>query len=164
MDRLMTIGYEKTGLDDFIASLKAEGVTTLLDIRELPISRRKGFSKRALCEAVQTAGIEYRHERGLGSPKDIRHRLYADGDYSLFFASFKTYLRSQKALLTALASELRGGVALMCYERDPATCHRSVVARHFEHLTGLTAKHIEVTSGTGSKRTRADSGQGVPTA
>jgi uncharacterized protein (DUF488 family) len=164
MDRLMTIGYEKASLDDFVRTLTDAGVTTLLDIREIPISRRKGFSKRALCEAVEAAGVGYRHERELGSPKELRHRLYADGDYAQFFASFKAYLKSQKALLNSLAADLRGGVALMCYERDPATCHRSVVARHFEHLTGLTAKHIEVASGAGSKGTRAHSGQGVSAA
>lgn len=164
MDRLMTIGYEKTSLDDFVAALKAGGVTTLLDVREIPISRRKGFSKRALSEAVNVAGIAYRHERDLGSPKPIRDRLYADGDYSKFFASFATYLKSQQPLLRTLAGELGGGVALMCYERDPTTCHRSVVARHLEHLTGLTTKHIEVASGGDSKRTRADSGQSVSAA
>lgn len=159
MDRLMTIGYEKTSLDDFIAALKADGVTMLLDVREIPISRRKGFSKRALSEAVNAAGISYRHERDLGSPKPIRERLYADGDYIQFFASFTTYLKSQQALLRNLAKELDGGVALMCFERDPTTCHRSVVARHLEHLTGITTKHIKVTSGSDSKGTCANSGQ-----
>lgn len=164
MDRLMTIGYEKTSLDDFITALQHAGVTTLLDIREVPISRRKGFSKRALCEAVQAAGIEYRHERELGSPKHIRERLYADGDYAQFFSSFKTYLMSKKALLRAVTRELQGGVALMCYERDPSTCHRSVVARHFEHLTNLSVTHIEVASGDTKKGTGARSGQGVSAA
>jgi uncharacterized protein (DUF488 family) len=164
MERLMTIGYEKTSLDDFIAALKDAGVTTLLDIREIPISRRKGFSKRTLCEAVEAAGITYRHERELGSPKDIRQRLYANGDYAQFFASFKTYLKSQKALLGALARELRGGVALMCYERDPSTCHRSVVARHFEYLTSLSVTHIEVASGDTEKGAGARSGEGISAA
>ncbi len=164
MDRLLTIGYAKTGLGEFIATLKSNGVTTLLDVREIPISRCKGFSKSALAEAVRAAGIEYRHERKLGSPKPIRARLYADGDYSRFFASFGTYLKSQQPLLKQVAKELTGGVALMCFERDAATCHRSVVARHLEHLTGLTTKHIEVIGGGDSKRTRAHSGQSLSAA
>lgn len=164
VDKLLTIGYEKTSLNDFIATLKAAGVTTLLDVRELPISRRKGFSKRALSEAVIAAGIDYRHERDLGSPKTIRAQLHADGDYPEFFASFTAYLKSQKPLLKALTTELDGAVALMCFERDAATCHRSIVARHLEYLTGLTTKHLEVTSGGNAKRTCADTSQSLSAA
>lgn len=164
MKRLMTVGYEKTRLEDFIATLKAAGVTTLLDVREIPISRRKGFSKSALRDAVTAVGIRYRHERDLGSPKPIREQLHADGDYSRFFTSFTTYLKSQRPLLKSLVAELEGGVALMCFERDATTCHRSVVARHLEHLTGLTTNHIEVASGTGSTRAGAHSGESLSAA
>lgn len=161
MNRLMTVGYEKTSLEDFIATLKAAKVTTLLDVREIPISRRKGFSKRALSDAVIAVGIEYRHERDLGSPKPMREQLHADKDYSRFFKSFASYLKSQRSLLKSLAEELDGGVALMCFERDAATCHRSIVARHLEHLTGLTTNHIEVASGTGPTRASAHSGKSL---
>jgi uncharacterized protein (DUF488 family) len=164
MKRLMTVGYEKTALDDFVAALKEAQVTTLLDVREIPVSRRRGFSKSALREAVTAVGIDYRHERQLGSPREIRHRLHADGDYASYFAEFGKYLQSQQALLERLADELSGAVALMCFERDPTTCHRSAVARHLEHLTGLTVRHLEVTSGSGSKGTRAYSGQGISAA
>ena len=164
MKSLMTVGYEKASLGDFIATLKRAGVTTLLDIREIPISRRKGFSKTALRDAITAAGITYRHERDLGSPKTIRARLYEDGDYKAFFASFTTYLKSQNPLLRLLAKELDGGVALMCFERDPSTCHRSVVARHLEHLTGLTTRHLEEASEGDSERTGTHSGQSVSAA
>jgi uncharacterized protein (DUF488 family) len=164
MQRLMTVGYEKATLSDFIAALKGEGVTTLLDVRELPISRRKGFSKTALREALAAAGIAYRHERDLGSPKAIRHQLHADGDYTNYFAAFTKYIRSQEALLRQLAADLTGGVALMCFERDPATCHRSVVAKRLELLTGLSTRHLEVSNGESATRARVDSRQGVSAA
>ena len=156
MRRLMTIGYEKTSLEDFVAALTDAGVTTLLDIRELPISRRKGFSKRALGEAVQVVGIAYRHERSLGAPKAIRDRLHSDGNYKQYFTSFTKHLGSQQPLLESLATDLKGGVALMCYERDATTCHRSVVARHLESLTGLTTKHFEVVDGSNTKGARTN--------
>ena len=161
---LFTIGYEGADLADFIAALTQAGVTTLLDVRELPLSRKKGFSKRALGEAMLAAGIAYRHERDLGSPKTIRQRLHSDGDYEQFFESFSTYLRQQRPLLKKLAGSLDGKVALMCFERDPATCHRSVVARQLELLVGLKTKHLGVTHGTSHNRARIGAGEGVPAA
>ena len=161
---LFTIGYEGAELADFIATLRQAGVTTLLDVRELPLSRKKGFSKRALGEAMLAAGIAYRHERDLGSPKTIRQRLHSDGDYEQFFESFSTYLRQQRPLLKELAGSLGGKVALMCFERDPATCHRSVVARQLELLVGLKTKHLGVTHGASHNRARIGAGEGVPAA
>lgn len=161
---LFTIGYEGADLADFIAALTQAGVTTLLDVRELPLSRKKGFSKRALGEAMLAAGIAYRHERDLGSPKTIRQRLHSDGDYEQFFESFSTYLRQQRPLLKKLAGSLDGKVALMCFERDPATCHRSVVARQLELLVGLKTKHLGVTHGASHNRARIGAGEGVPAA
>ena len=161
---LFTIGYEGAELADFIATLKRAGVTTLLDVRELPLSRKKGFSKRALEQAVSSFGIAYRHERDLGSPKPIRERLHSDGDYEHFFESFSTYLRQQRPLLKELAGSLDGKVALMCFERDPTTCHRSVVARQLELLTGLKTKHLGVMHGASHNRARTGSGEGVPAA
>ena len=69
---LTTIGYEGASLPAFLATLKDAGVTRLLDIRELPISRRKGFSKTPLSQALAGVGIEYQHERALGAPRSIR--------------------------------------------------------------------------------------------
>ena len=161
---LFTIGYEGADLADFIAALTQAGVTTLLDVRELPLSRKKGFSKRALGEAMLAAGIAYRHERDLGSPKTIRQRLHSDGDYEQFFESFSTYLRQQRPLLKKLAGSLDGKVALMCFERDPATCHRSVVARQLELLVGLKTKHLGVTHGASHNRARIGAGEGVSAA
>jgi uncharacterized protein (DUF488 family) len=164
MKGLFTIGYEGATLADFIATLRAERVTLLLDVREFPLSRKKGFSKRALSQAVQAAGILYRHERDLGSPKSIRQKLHSDGDYAMFFSSFSKYLKQQSPLLAELAANLQGNVALMCFERDPATCHRSIVAKQLEMLVGLKTKHLGVAHGANENRTRACVGEGVSAA
>jgi uncharacterized protein (DUF488 family) len=164
MKGLLTIGYEGATLADFIATLHAERVTLLLDIREFPLSRKKGFSKRALSDAVQAAGMSYRHERDLGSPKSIRQKLHCDGDYAKFFSSFSKYLKQQSPLLTELAANLGGKVALMCFERDPATCHRSIVAKQLEMLVGLKTRHLEVTHGADENRARTRIGEGVSAA
>jgi len=167
MQSLFTIGYEGAQIADFVATLRLQKVDVLFDVREFPISRRKGFSKRALAENLEKAGIIYRHDKRLGSPKEIRHQLYADGDYGVFFRSFKEYLSSQMDLVKALSEELTGNVALMCYERDPMTCHRKVVAEAFTKFVDVTPQHLGVTKDAARKNdnaARADLGEGVSAA
>lgn len=144
MKRLFTIGYEKTDVADFVHILVAQKINVLLDIREIPISRRRGFSKTALGQAVGASGIAYRHERQLGSPKAIRHRLREDGNYARFFREFERYLDQQRTLLEKLARELKGNVALMCYEKDHTDCHRHSVAEALAQLLGKTPIHLGV--------------------
>lgn len=167
MQRVFTIGYEGASLDDFIATLQLADIDVLLDVRELPISRRKGFSKTALGQALAQAGIAYQHEKRLGSPSPIRRRLHEDGDYSVFFRDFRCHLEAQSALLAQLAEDVTGNVALMCFERDPTTCHRSVVAEALEALLDVSPKHLGVkrhASKQESNASRAHLGQGVPAA
>jgi uncharacterized protein (DUF488 family) len=165
--RLLTIGYEGADPTDFLATLELVGVTTLLDIREIAMSRRRGFAKTALREGLASVGIDYRHEPRLGSPKAIRHQLREDGDYPRFFRDFERYLKTQSALLEELAEELTGTVALLCYERDHTLCHRRAVADALSVLTGIPPKHQGVQGHAqrqAAARTRAHSRQGVPAA
>jgi uncharacterized protein (DUF488 family) len=69
---LYLIGYEKSGLAEFLATLAAAEVKTLVDVRDLPLSRRAGFSKRQLQAAVEAAGMRYLHLRALGTPPEGR--------------------------------------------------------------------------------------------
>ncbi len=144
MKKLFTIGYEGAKLDDFVEALRAAKIDVLLDIREIPVSRRRGFSKTVLGQTVEASGIAYRHERQLGSPKVIRHRLREDGNYDRFFRDFGRYLDKQWELLEALAAELKGNVALMCYEKDHTDCHRRSVAEALAELLGKTPIHLGV--------------------
>jgi uncharacterized protein (DUF488 family) len=130
--------YEGASIADFISTLKSSGVSVVLDIREIPLSRRTGFSKQALSQALAASGIEYLHERALGSPKAIRDALHRDKDYKKFFRLFEDYLDTRQALLNGLAERLNGNVALLCYERDPNLCHRLIVAGHLAYLTGAS--------------------------
>jgi uncharacterized protein (DUF488 family) len=141
---VFTIGYEGISLPAFLETLSAAHVTRLLDVRELPISRRKGFSKTALSTALAIAGIAYQHERALGSPRHIRHRLRDDGNFTRYFADFREYLATQRPLLDTLAATLNGSVALLCYERDPSECHRSVVAKALAKRAKTPAQHLTV--------------------
>ena len=160
--RIFTLGYEGAELNDFLKVLKAHQIDLLLDVRELPLSRRKGFSKNSLRVALENCDIEYRHERRLGSPKTLRHRLYADGNYRTFFRDFDKHLAKQEDLLDTLANELAGNVILVCYERDYRTCHRSAVAEALGERTGSAPAHLEINADAPARyATCPDLGQGV---
>jgi uncharacterized protein (DUF488 family) len=127
---LFTIGYEGATPDRLIEALRQAGVTTLVDVRELPNSRRPGFAKRALSEALAHAGIGYRHVRALGTPPEGRAASKAGrtGEMKRIFGARLAGTEAQAAV-AALAAEAREGrVCLLCLEADPRRCHRSLVA------------------------------------
>ena len=82
---LYTVGYEGRSIDDFVTILKSAGVTRLIDVREIPLSRKRGFSKSALKQRLDDESIAYVHYKELGSPSEIRHKLKEDWDYNYFF-------------------------------------------------------------------------------
>ncbi len=144
LQALSTIGYEGVTLEAFVATLKDAKVTLLLDVRELAMSRRRGFAKTALSEALARAGIAYQHERALGAPKEVRHRLREDGNLERYFADFREYLATQWQLIDELALTLSGRVTLLCYERNPKECHRSVVVTALAKRAKLAFSHLLV--------------------
>jgi uncharacterized protein (DUF488 family) len=130
MTTLYTIGYEGTDIDRFVATLKAVGVGLLADVRALPLSRKKGFSKNGLRERIEREGMAYIHLAALGDPKDGRDAARA-GQFDRFRAIYNKHLakpapQEQLRELGALVDERP--TCLMCFERDPAECHRLIVA------------------------------------
>lgn len=144
MRKLFTIGYEGADLGDFIETLKLFEVDMLLDVRELPASRRKGFSKNALKDALEAEGISYLHERLLGSPRAMRHELRETWDYEKFFSAFDRHLGQQTELIQQLVEGFAGHIALLCFERDHKACHRTPVAEKIAEFTGVRPIHIGV--------------------
>jgi uncharacterized protein (DUF488 family) len=142
LTHVSTIGYEGASVEELVTILKAAKTTLLLDVRELPISRKRGFAKTALRDALAKAGIAYRHERALGSPKAVRHRLREDGDVARYWKDFHAHLAMQHSLLDELATTLTGRVTLLCYERDPKECHRSAVAAELASRLGLAVTDL----------------------
>jgi uncharacterized protein (DUF488 family) len=146
---LATIGYEAADPADFIATLQQAGISRLIDVRELPISRRKGFAKKALSEALTHAGIEYVHLRGLGDPKEGREAARA-GNLAKFTRVFSKHMESEIAqadLRSAVRYITQGGACLMCYERDHAGCHRSIVAKTISGMVDVAIRHLGVRHG-----------------
>lgn len=144
MQRLVTIGYERATMEAFLQSLQDAGVDVLVDVRQAPVSRRTGFSRRQLADALAECGIEYRHEGALGAPKPIREAVKAGGDYATFFQAYEAHLATRSDRVDDLVTDLAGrAVALMCYERDVAICHRGTVAREIARRTGLEPVHLQ---------------------
>ncbi|MBN8807367.1 MAG: DUF488 domain-containing protein [Sphingomonas sp.] len=128
---IYTIGYEGATMDDFLAALRRAGVERVIDVRALPLSRRPGFSKSSLAATLQDAGIEYVHLKALGTPKPGRDAA-KKGDWRTMEAVYAGQLelpeaQAQAAQLRALAAEKRS--ALLCFERDPQHCHRTMLLR-----------------------------------
>jgi hypothetical protein len=124
-----SIGYERyKNSQAFADRLRDMGVERLVDVRELPISRRKGYAKSALRETLEQAGVEYVHMRALGNPKPYRD-LYKSGRAEEGRRLYTEYLRSEghDALASLVTMVKEKPTALMCVEHDPVCCHRSVI-------------------------------------
>lgn len=140
---MYTIGYEGRELSAVLGKLIDEGVRILVDVREVPLSRKKGFSKRAFEEALREHGIRYLHVRELGCPKAIRDSYKADRDWKTYVQAFCGYLRRQEAALAAVAQWVGDSRAcLMCFEMDFSKCHRSIVADALARKCDLEIVHL----------------------
>lgn len=140
---LFTIGYEGLDIADFIKCLRDARIHVVVDVRELPLSRKKGFSKTALREQLAIAGIGYEHLPALGCPKSIRNQYRCDGDWTLYTQDFLAYLETQNASVRALAQQSRTTTAcLLCFEADHSMCHRTYVARAARRFGAPMIKHL----------------------
>lgn len=132
---LYTIGYEGKALDGFLDQLAAAGVRQVLDTRELPLSRRRGFSKAPLSEALAARGIGYVHMKALGTPKPLRDAHKKTHDHAALQKAYAALLDERlPALHQAYQLALTAPTALLCFEADPGHCHRQVLARRMQAL------------------------------
>ena len=127
--RIFTIGYEGTTQDELIAVLASAGVQRLIDVRAVPLSRKPGFSKNVLARGLAERGIAYVHLKALGTPPAGREAA-RKGRHDVLARIYAGQLEEpaaivQAAELIALASEKPS--ALLCFERDPKACHRSLL-------------------------------------
>lgn len=127
--RIFTIGYEGATQDELIAALKTAGVALLADVRAVPLSRRPGFSKNILAAGLREAGIDYVGLKALGTPPEGRDAA-RKGDHARMAEVYAGQLNEPEAMLQAaqlqdLAAERL--TAVLCFERDPAACHRSLL-------------------------------------
>lgn len=144
MAPLCTIGYERFAQAQWLDALARHNIEVVVDVRDLPLSRKPGFSKSRLEHTLADRGIRYVHLRSLGNPKVLRQAL-KDG---LAFEEFATLFRHRLDDAKPALAELRmlavnARVCLLCFEEDPRACHRSLVAERVQRLyPGTTVEHI----------------------
>ena len=145
MPTLATIGYEGATVPKFLAALTAARIELLVDVRALASSRRPGFAKTALTANLKTVGIEYLHLRGLGTPADGRAAARA-GRHAEMHRIFRAHMRTEVAQgdLLVLEDVVQGGrrVCILCFEADPAHCHRTLVAEALGARLPLEVRHL----------------------
>lgn len=131
---LYTIGYEGRALDELVAELRAHRIERVIDVRELPLSRRRGFSKTPLGEALAAHDIEYVHLRQAGNPY---RREKDDIPRDELLAKYTRYLAGAAQAITDVVDAARGRrVSLLCYEREPSECHRTILAKRIARRLG----------------------------
>jgi uncharacterized protein (DUF488 family) len=143
--KVATIGYEGATIEEVIRTLAEDGVQLLVDVRAVSSSRRPGFSKTKLASTLLESGTDYLHLRGLGTPAEGRAAARA-GRHAEMRRIFTKHLRTLEARddLDTLADLVASGrrVCLLCFERDPAHCHRTLVADALARRMPIEVHHL----------------------
>jgi uncharacterized protein (DUF488 family) len=145
MKKLFTIGYEQSTTKDFFDALLSAKVATVVDVRAVAGSRRPGFSKRQLAAGLDSHGMAYLHLQKLGTPKEGRLAARS-GHAETMLRIYERHLATPEAQheleeLTALAKTGRP-ICLLCYERDPAHCHRQRLAAELHRRLGIKVENL----------------------
>jgi len=142
---LYTVGHGTRQLEELIALFKQAGVITLVDVRAQPRSQHNPqFNDDALRAACERAGIVYhwagRQLGGLRAPRpDSPHVALEEGRRGFADHMDTEAFRKGASQLQNLAS--RGACAILCAERDPARCHRALIADYLT-LQGMRVVHL----------------------
>lgn len=150
-----TIGYQGASLSQLLDSLEAARVTLVVDTRESPTSRRAEFRSGPLAQALSARGIRYASLPQLGAPKDLRDQV---GIWHEFARGYRTHLKTQQLGVAQLSDWARTErLCLLCFEDDPAACHRSLLIEELEgELGGATWLHLRP-----GRVDKTDDGKGV---
>jgi uncharacterized protein (DUF488 family) len=155
---LLTIGVYGFTVDSFLAQLEDAGVRLLIDVRQRRGVRGSEYAwanSQRLQSAVAGAGIAYEHRPDLAPTTEMRKQQYAEDDRRGIARRARVdltpeYVRSytsavlDRADLASLAAELdrSGPAALLCVERDPDACHRSLIAARMAERHGVSVRHL----------------------
>jgi uncharacterized protein (DUF488 family) len=158
MTTVATIGVYGFSGDAFLDALRKNDVRLILDVRQRRGVRGPQYAwanSRRLQAALEHAGIGYRHHPELAPTTELRHLQYAEDARQGVGKRSRERLAPQyaerytreildRADLGAVVAELPadGLGALLCVERDPEACHRSLVAERMEREHGVPVVHI----------------------
>ena len=140
---LFTIGYENRTLTALVRDLRERGVERLVDVRQNPSSRQRGFSLMSLFEGLRKAGISYDHVPQLGNPPAIRAAFYA-GKLDDGRRRYRKHLLngSRPAVDYLIQVVKMEPTAILCREAEADACHRGVIAEVVEAEAGIAIEHL----------------------
>jgi uncharacterized protein (DUF488 family) len=140
MQAIKTIGHSNHPIERFVDLLKAGGVALLVDVRSMPYSRRyPQFGKERLAKSLAAAGIGYVHEgAALGGKPE------GGGDYDALAAR----PAFQDALGRLIERAESTTLCLMCAEKEPLDCHRTVLVSRRLAERGVPVDHLLADGGT----------------
>ena len=127
---LFTIGYEGLSFEDYLEELTERKIRAVFDVRKNAISRKRGFSKRALSESLEKSAIKYVHTPALGI--DSKKRQAVKSDHAHLLRYYKAHLSNEgKRALKEIEKVFKEykRIAITCFENDVNMCHRSRVAK-----------------------------------
>jgi uncharacterized protein (DUF488 family) len=158
MRAVVTIGVYGFDARAFLAALDSAGVRCVLDVRQRRGVRGPEYAwanSRRLQAALADAGVEYRHHPELAPTTELRKLQYAEdarvgvGKRSRIELAPEYVERYTKEILdqvdlAAIIEDLPtdGAGALLCVERDPEACHRSLVAARLARARDVTVQHV----------------------
>jgi uncharacterized protein (DUF488 family) len=139
---LFTIGYEGVTFESYINTLIRNDIRVLCDVRNNPLSRKFGFSKSTLSAVLPKIGIQYVHIPELGIESAKRQDLETEIDYKVLFEKYRKTLPDKKVFINKVIAllETYKRVALTCFEKEPACCHRHTLSLYIKgvHSTEVT--------------------------
>ena len=136
---LYTIGYQGVSLEEFAECLMSHDIDCLIDVRANAMSRKKGFSKKALSAYIYECGIDYVHIPTSGIPSNERKKVKTDTDVDNLLCDYRIKMEQKpypfaQVLAAVMSNE---SPALMCFEEYQNKCHRSVLAELVSEDTGI---------------------------
>jgi uncharacterized protein (DUF488 family) len=153
-----TIGVYGFTAETFLDRLRDAGVHLLLDVRQRRGVRGSDYAwanSARLQAALAEAGIAYRHHKELAPTTELRQLQYREDDRMGVGKRSRTQLAREyreryiaeildRADLDAVVAELPadGAAALLCVERDPEACHRSLIAERLAAHYGIELIHL----------------------
>jgi len=129
--KIFTIGYEKATQAELITALEQAGVKRVIDVRAVPLSRRPGFSKNVLANGLAEHDIDYVLLKALGTPPEGREAARKH-DLKTLDRVYSGQLEEPEAIVQAqqmLDLAAQKPSALLCFERDPSGCHRTLLLK-----------------------------------
>lgn len=155
---MVTIGVYGWELDRFLDALARADVRLLIDVRQRRGVRGPEYAwanATRLQAALAGAGVEYRHRKDLAPTTELRQLQYAEDarrgvgkrsrveladEYRTRFTREILDFAPLEQIVSALPAD--GAAALLCVERDPEACHRSIVAERLATEYGVSVDHL----------------------